>query len=144
MHSPQAPYNQAPFNGGDPTAHRDARTMPQPGAAHQRRGRIPALALGAYAIGLLGVVVAAITLGLFLSFKAQAQGELHQARKELATEQANLSKVQLSNDSRYTKLFGSVSGVANALAPYSMICSQALIGPSGPAQYYFACSNTKP
>jgi hypothetical protein len=150
MHS-QAPYNQAPYNGGDPRAHRNANTtmpnmtpqqpdMPPP----QRRGRIPALALGAYGAGLLGIVLAAVTLALFMTYKGQTQTQLGQVRHELATTQSNLAKAQASNDTKYTKLFSSVSGIGNAIAPYNMTCSTDLQGQNGPAQYYFACSDVKP
>jgi hypothetical protein len=148
----QAPYNQAPnqapYNGSigsDPTAHRDANTtMPQQPAMRPPRGRIPALALGAYAAGVLGVVLAAVTLALFLMYKGQAQTQLHQVRQALATTQTSLAKAQSRDDTRYTKLVGTVSNIGNALAPYSMICSTDLQGQAGPAQYWFACSDTKP
>ena len=151
MHQ-QAPYNQPPpyngRNGGDPAAHRDANTtMPNPApqqAALRPRSRIPALALGAYAAGLGGIVLAAVSLAMFLMYKGQAQAQLGQVRQELATTQTNLAKAQAMDDSRYTKMVGNVSNIGNARAPYNSICSTDLQGQAGPAQYWFACSDAKP
>src|SRR5450755_4717325 len=116
MHS-QAPYNQtpnhhAPYNGSGPGAHQDANaTMPQqPDVRPPRsRGRIPALALGAYGAGALGVVLAAVTLALFMVYKGQAQAQLGQVRQQLATTQISLAKAQSADDTRYTKMVGTVS-----------------------------------
>ncbi len=148
MHS-QAPYNQAPFNGGDPRAHANT-TMPNTAPQQpdmrppQRRGRIPALALGAYGAGLLGIVLAAVTLALFMTYKSQTQAQLGQVRHELATTQSNLSKLQASTGSKYAKMVSTVSGIANTVAPYNMVCSQDLTGANGPAQFWLPCSDVKP
>jgi hypothetical protein len=142
-----------PFNDGPSTTRQDARTTAngtspngssQPMYPPRQRSRIPALALGAYGAGLLGIILAAVTLALFVTYKGQATAQLGQVRQQLATTRTNLAKAQAASDSKYTKLFSSVSGIGNAIAPYNMTCSTDLQGQNGPAQYYFACSDAKP
>lgn len=143
------PPHQAPYTDG-PTARQDARTMPNAAPQQalmpppQRRSRIPALALGAYAAGLAGIVLAAVSLALLLTYKGQAQAQPDHMRQALTSTQSTLAKAQSGNAVKYTHLSGAVSSIENTLAPYSVICSTDLQGASGPAQYYFACSDQKP
>ena len=85
--------SQAPYTDG-PTAHQDARTVPtgppwdgapQPPmyAPPRRRSRIPLLAVGAYAAGLLGCVIAGVALALLLTYKSQASAEIDQLQQAL-------------------------------------------------------------
>ena len=73
-----------------------------------------------------------MTLALFMMYKAQAQTQLGQVRHELAATRTSLAKAQARDDSRYTKMVGSVSNIGNALAPYTSICSTDLQGQAGP------------
>lgn len=140
-----------------PPPHQDARsqngaaphngTMPQQPPTYpprRPRGRIPALALGAYGAGVLGIVLAAVTLALFLTYKSQTTAQLGQVRHELATTQANLAKAQADNSTKYAKMIGTVTGIGNEIAPYNMVCSQDLTGANGPAQFWLPCSDAKP
>lgn len=144
-----------PFSDG-PTAHQDARTTPngapQNRAAPQQpptypprsRPRIPALALGAYGAGLLGVILAAVALALLVSYKGQAAAQLDQMRQDLRNTQSTLAKSQASQGVKYTHLSGDLSNLGNMIGPYNMICSTDLQGQNGPAQYWFPCSGAKP
>ena len=145
-----------PFPGG-PTAHQDARTTPNgtppngvpppqqpPMYPPQRRPRVPGLALGAYAAGLAGIVLAAVALALFLTNRSSTQAELHQLQRALTSTQSSLAKSQASQAVKYTHLSGDLSNLGNMIGPYNMICSTDLQGQNGPAQYWFPCSGAKP
>jgi hypothetical protein len=145
---------QAPYTDG-PTAHRDARTVPtgpprngapQPPmyAAPRRRSRIPLLAVGAYAAGLLGCVIAGVALAMFLVYKSQGQSQIHELQQALTRTQSTLAKAQSDNATKYTKLSGTISTIENTVSPYNMICSNLLMGANGPAQFWFACTSQKP
>jgi uncharacterized protein HemX len=103
----------------------------------------PRLVIFAAIVALLGLALGAASLTFFLSYRSTATAQIRQLQQAVANAQAD----NQSNTSSLSGLSGKVStidaGMA-ALAPYSKICSTDLTGPSGPAQFYFACTDQRP
>jgi hypothetical protein len=100
------------------------------------------LAIYAVIVGLIGLALGAASLTLFLSYRSAATTQMNQLRQEVAKAQSTLAKAQAGYGSSLSGLASQVSGMdatLNGLAQYGTQCSQALIGPHGPAQYNFPC-----
>ena len=142
------PPHQAPYTDG-PTARQDARTMPNAAPQQalmpppQRRSRIPALRSARRGgpgrdCPRCGLARAAPDL------QGPGPAEPDHMRQALTSTQSTLAKAQSGNA---VKVHASERrGVQHRehARPYSVICSTDLHRASGPAQYYFACSDQKP
>jgi|SRR5580704_4070677 hypothetical protein len=108
----------------------------------------PRLVILAVIAGLLGIVVGAASLTLFLTYKSTAETQIRQLQQAVSNAQAG----NQSNVSSLKSVSGKISGIdatlntlAGNVAPFNMTCSQYLTGPNGgPTTFYFACSDTKP
>jgi hypothetical protein len=110
------------------------------------RNRIPALALGAYLVGIAGVLLAALSLWQLTSYKTTAnslQSTVSQQATDIITLHKALVAAQQAAGS-YAGLPGEIKGIQGKLAnltPYSQECSAPVTGPSGnPVQGFFRCS----
>lgn len=105
------------------------------------------LAIFALIAGLLGIAVSIASITLLLSYRSTTTNQIHQIRQELAQEQSAQSRDAGSVSGISTKvnnLAGTVSGIAGVLAPYNMICSQALVTQAGTGQFWYACADRNP
>jgi hypothetical protein len=112
---------------------------------HQFRhstGRGPLIS--ALIAGLLAIAVSAASLTFFVQYRSTAQAQIRLLQQAVSSAQQGAQR----NASSIGGLSGKVStigGALNALAPFSMTCTQYLTGPGGgPATFYFPCSDVKP
>jgi len=110
------------------------------------RRRMPALALGAYLVGIAGILLAAFCLWQLTSVKTTAEN-LQSTVTQQATDIATLHKALVAAQQTagsYAGLPSKVAGLQNRLAnltPYNQECSAPVTGPSGnPVQGFFRCS----
>jgi hypothetical protein len=111
-----------------------------------QRHRIPSLALGAYLVGIAGVLLAAFCLWQLTSVKTAAdslQSTVNQQATDITTLHKALVAAQQTAGS-YAGLPGEISSMQSKLAkvaPYNQECSAPVTAPSGnPAQAFFRCS----
>ncbi len=124
----------------------DDHTMPLAFQPQPRAGRRWAV-IGAYIVGVLGLVAVAVTLAIFLSYKGSASAQLTRMRHQLTAMSQELQNARSANASSYDGLSGKVSGlsaIVGGLADYGMVCTQDLTGQNGPAEFYFPCTDQKP
>ena len=97
--------------------------------------RIDWKTLGAYALAALGVGFGVACLLLFVGYKNTVSGQLGQISQSVQHEQSARANEDKS-------LNGKIAATDNAVgdvAQFNMLCSQALTGPNGPAQFDFPC-----
>jgi hypothetical protein len=114
--------------------------LSEPAPAPHRK--TPALAIGAYLIGIAALMLAAYCAWSLASAKATVA---HQAT-QLATMHKALTKAQQAA-SKYASLSGRVGTLENgmaSLAPFNKTCSTDLTGPNGPAEFFFMCTDQRP
>jgi hypothetical protein len=140
----QAYYEDVPPDHTQPYSpqHASLRLSEPPPPRH----RIPALALGAYLVGIAGVLLAAFCIWQLTSVKSTADGlqsTVSQQAADIATMHKALVAAQQTAGS-YTNLPTKVTNLQNKLAnltPYNQECSAPVTGPSGnPVQGFFRCS----
>ena len=111
---------------------------------HGKQGR---LVIAAAIVAALGLVTAAVTLAMFLTYKGSAQNQISQMRNQLASAVQELQAVQDRQNvesANYSGLSGKVSNLGAAMGTWNLTCAQALESQNGPGTYYFPCSDTKP
>lgn len=101
------------------------------------------------AIGSLIVVVVALAamMGVGFSYLMSVKHTAATGATEISQLQKQMSSTSFTEHNDYTTLNGKIIGLNQSLAPvltYSTVCTQDLTGASGPAAYYFMCTNTKP
>lgn len=129
----------------------------QPGPAstrvmfHQfRHGQGRGLVIGSAAVAVLALAVAAASLAMmFLTRGADSTqlASLHQQVGTLAgrvgTLSGQLATARQANAGLASRV-DSLAPVVTGMAPYGLVCAQALESQNGPGTYYFPCSGTKP
>jgi hypothetical protein len=101
--------------------------------------KTPWLAIGAYLIGLLGVVLGVTCFALLLSLKGSTGTQLHAMRQALDSARSASASLNASVNS----LNGKLAAIQNAVAvqaQFSSVCTQDLTGQNGqPAAFLFPC-----
>jgi hypothetical protein len=98
---------------------------------------------GPLLVGAVGVMMAAVTLAMFLIWKGSVTVQISQLRHELTAmhSQAASTSAGLSGLSRRIDgVSGDVNALGAMLGGYSAVCQQDLTGPNGPAAFDFPCS----
>jgi hypothetical protein len=109
-------------------------------AHHIFRHGSPRVVIFAAIAGLLALAVSAASLALLMSYRSTATAEIRQLQQAVANAQAG----NQANVSAVSGLSGKVATIDAALAPFNMVCSQALVTQTGTGQFYFMCSATRP
>lgn len=127
----------------------DQRTRPygNPATArvflHNFRSGSGRVVIFAVILGFLGVALGAASLTFFLSYRSTVTAQMQQLQQAVANAQQDSQSNASSLNSQAGKI-STINAALSALAPYYKVCSQALVGPNGPAQFYFLCSDQKP
>ena len=103
---------------------------------------------GPYIVGIMGVVVAAVALAMFLTWKGSAEAQISQLRTELTTEQSRAASQTASTSTslsgltrRVDSIGRDVNALGNLVGPFTSICTTDLTNPAGQAEaFVFACA----
>ena len=112
-----------------------------------RHGQQGGLVIFAAAAAVLGLMIAAAAMTMFLLNKNSTAAQVRQLQHELTAEQSTLSQARASSDGQYHSLSGKITSIDNALnylGQFNTTCTQDFTGPNGPAEYWFLCSNKLP
>lgn len=137
----QAYYEEVPPGHTQPYPPPASLRLSEPPPAPRRV--VPWLAVACCLVSIASLLLAAWVWSAQTSARntaARQAAQVTQLRQELA-------RAQAADARSLSGLAGQVSGMdsaLNALAPFSKVCSTDLTGPNGPAQFYFACTDTKP
>jgi len=141
----QAYYEDLPPDHTQPYSPQHASLRLSEPPSRPRHG-VPSLALGAYLVGIAGVLLAAFCLWQLTSVKTaaeSAQNTASQQATQIITLHKALTQAQQAAKA-YAGLPGEISSMQSKLAkvaPYNQECSAPVTAPSGnPAQAFFRCS----
>ena len=97
--------------------------------------RIDWKTLGAYALAALGVGFGIACLLLLVGYKNTVSTQFGQMSHAVQREQS----ARASEDKSLSGKIAATDNAVSDFAQFDMLCSQALTGPNGPAQFDFPC-----
>jgi hypothetical protein len=98
-------------------------------------------------IACVSLGVAAAAVAVLLSFRSASTAQAARMQDQLASVSRQLQAARSASSASVGGLAAKVSSIdaaLSALAQFNQVCSQDLTGANGPAQFFFACTDTKP
>ena len=104
------------------------------------------LAIFAAVCALVGLAVAVASITLLLQYRSTAQAQVRQLQAAVSSAQAaSQGRASASTVSGLAGKVNAITPVVDGMAPYGLVCAQALQSSSnGAGIYYFPCTPTKP
>ena len=111
-------------------------------AVIRHRQRASWATVSAYLLGISGIVLATVTLTMFMLFKSAVATQISQLHQEVVT--AQQAQTQAAGtvsglSSRIHGLDSTVTAMGALLSSFSSTCQTDLTGPNGPAAFDFLC-----